>query len=284
MPKYHILKNDILTQLRDYQRVTESDIAGRLAIRVNDHTDTIATLHMLEDAHVIIFDSEQALALVPAVRRFADDLDFRLPFPSVMFQFSEPIPETDILKQEKDEPDRILVLVVSQTENDINNASVWFESTSVNRAQWANESVTPLCISPTADEDEETDLLLFVDKPTLAEIKIRNKEIVRLLACAMVAYINCENITLERQAVDEKVNRKRQSKGKRPLEPYYTVRVRGVRYDDNAQSGRTGRHVGFRFDVRGHFRRLDDGRLTWVRAHQRGVQHERYIPKVYEVD
>lgn len=284
--RLHILKNDILAILHNYQQMTESDIAGRLSIRVNDHTDTIATLHMLEDAHVIIFDSEQALALVPAIRRFAYDLDFRLPFPSVIFQFSEPIPETDILAQEKGEPDRILALVVSQTENDVNNASVWFESSSVNRAQWLNESVTPLSISPTAIEEEADDTDLFItENLTPTEVKIRNKEIIRLLACAMVAYINCENITLERQAVDERINRKRTAKGKRPLEPYYTVRVRGVRYDENVQRslGDAVRHVSFRFDVRGHFRRLPDGRLTWVRAHQRGLQHERYIPKAYEV-
>jgi hypothetical protein len=98
----HILKPDILTLLHNYQRNSEQTIAGRLTVKVNDHTDTIATMHMLEDAQVILFDSEQALALVPAIRRFADDLDFRLPFPSVMFQFSEPISETAILAQERD--------------------------------------------------------------------------------------------------------------------------------------------------------------------------------------
>lgn len=278
----HIIKHDILAVLREYERRTRSEeIAGRLSVRVNDHTDTIATLGMLEPAQVVLFDSEQALALVPAIRRFSEQLDFRLPFPSVMFQFSAPIPETDILAQEKQESDRILALVVSQTENGINNASVWFESTAVNRAQWENESVSPLRITPTMEEDD-SDLLLFADIPTPAEIKIRNKEIIRLLACAMVAYINCENITLERQAVDEKINRKRAAKGKRELTPYYTVKLRGVRYE--SEEGVTpGRHVSFRFDVRGHFRRLESGKLTWVRAHQRGLRHERYIPKVYEV-
>ena len=277
-----IIKSDILAILRAYERMTQREIAGRLSVKVNDHTDTIATLRMLEDAQVIIFNAEQALALVPAIRRFAEQLDFRLPFPSIMFQFSEPIPETDILAQEKEEHDRILALIVTQTESGINNASVWFESTAVNRAQWENESVSPLRIDPMAMEDDDSDLLLFADAPTPAEIKIRNKEIMRLLACAMVAYINCENITLERQAVDEKINRKRAAKGKKALEPYYTVKIRGVQYENASES--TGRHVSFRFDVRGHFRRLENGKLTWIRPHQRGVQHEMYIPKVYKID
>jgi hypothetical protein len=216
------------------------------------------------------------------VRRFAEQLDFRLPFPSVMFQFSEPIPETDILAQEKYSADKIQAIIVTQTESGINNASIWFESTAVNRAQWANESVTPLRIDPTAVETEDADLIV-TDDLTPAEVKIRNKEIIRLLAVAMVAYINCDNIELERQAVDEKINRKRAAKGKRPLEPYYTVKLRGVQYAQT-DSEATGRHVSFRFDVRGHFRRLENGRTIWVRAHQRGVQNELYKPKAYEVN
>lgn len=278
----HILKPDILTLLHNYQRSSEQTIAGRLTVKVNDHTDTIATMHMLEDAQVILFDSEQALALVPAIRRFADDLDFRLPFPSVMFQFSEPIPETAILAQERDEPDRILALIVTQTEHGINNASVWFESTAVNRAQWDNESAAPLRIAPTAMEEEADSDLLITDNLTPAEIKIRNKEIVRLLACALVAYVNCENIALERQAVDEKINRKRQAKGKRRLEPYYTVIMRGVAYEQHEPSS-SGRQVSFMFPVRGHFRRLESGKTIWIRTHFRGLTHgtESVKPKVY---
>ncbi len=277
-----IIKSDILAILHDYERMTQREIAGRLSVKVNDHTDTIATLRMLEDAQVIIFNAEQALALLPAIRRFEEQLDFRLPFSSVMFQLSEPIPETDILVQERDDRDSLLALVVSQTEGGINNASMWFESTAVNRAQWENESVSPLRIAPTAMEEDDSDLLIADNLPPFA-VKLHNKEIIRLLACAMVAYINCENITLERQAVDEKINRKRAAKGKRELTPYYTVKIRGVRYEQG-ESESTGRHVSFRFDVRGHFRRLEDGRLTWVRPHQRGVQHEMYIPKVYKVE
>jgi hypothetical protein len=41
---------------------------------------------------------------------------------------------------------------------------------------------------------------------------------------------------------------------------------------------------GFRYDVRGHFRRLPDGKLTWVRAHQQGLAHELYKPKVYKAE
>lgn len=228
----YIIKNDILEILRNYKKMSETAIAGQLSVKVNEHTDTIATLYMLEDAKTIIFDAEQALALVPAIRRFAEELDFRLPFPSVIFQFTEPISETDILAQERQSNDKITALIVTQTENGINNASVWFESTAVNRAQWENESIAPLRISPTAMEEEEETDFLIADNLTPAEIKIRNKEIIRLLACAMVAYINCENVTIERQVqASEAVNRKRLAKGKKPLEPFYITRIRGVHHE-----------------------------------------------------
>ena len=41
----HILKPDILTLLHNYQRSSEQTIAGRLTVKVNDHTDTIATIY-----------------------------------------------------------------------------------------------------------------------------------------------------------------------------------------------------------------------------------------------
>ena len=36
--------------------------------------------------------------------------------------------------------------------------------------------------------------------------------------------------------------------------------------------------------VRSHFRRLPDGRLTWVRAHQPALMHELYVQSVRKVE
>jgi hypothetical protein len=36
--------------------------------------------------------------------------------------------------------------------------------------------------------------------------------------------------------------------------------------------------------VRAHFRRLPNGKLTWVRAHQRGLAYELYVPSVRKVE
>lgn len=103
------------------------------------------------------------------------------------------------------------------------------------------------------------------------------------LVRSIIGYINCENVYLHKEGeVDEAINRKRERKGKRRLEPYYVCRIRGVNYESQATGD--GTKHGHRYDVRGHFRRLDDGRVTWVRPHQRGLANELYIPKVYKVD
>jgi hypothetical protein len=96
---------------------------------------------------------------------------------------------------------------------------------------------------------------------------VRNKERLCNLAIACIAYINCENITLERQTVPEKVNRKLARKGKQVLEEYYLCHLRTSRGETGEGSG-SGH--GYCYGLRGHFRRLPDGKLMWVRAHQRG--------------
>ena len=98
-----------------------------------------------------------------------------------------------------------------------------------------------------------------------------------------LAYINSPGIELEKVSTPEKVNRKRAREGKRVLEDYYICALaKGRRHASEGEP--TGRHVSFRFDVAGHFRRAPDGRTIWIRAHQRGLANERYRPKVYRVD
>jgi hypothetical protein len=155
----------------------------------------------------------------------------------------------------------------------LNTAIAWFASGSANRVAWhgtradVTARVAPTEPAPTGD-------------------KLQNKETIRQLALALMAYINAENMVLERVAAPEKVNRKRRKHEKAEIEPYYVCRLRGVQYGAGEGEGvsASGRGVSFRFDVRGHFRQLPDGRLTWVRPHQRGVQHELYRPKVYGVE
>ena len=269
---------DILSPLEDLSAYASADPVEQASI-----VDLGVTLTVAREAKVILFSTEQALALKPALDRFAEDLsEYRLPFPSVMLQFTEPVPESALManvEQTEDmqrmgiAEDTILALLLGQEEGRegklVNTASAWFATTTVNRVSWR--------------DDERAHLRLLPGTGKGTEDERRNKERIRNLAIACIAYINCENITLDRQAVAEKINRKRAREGKRVLEDYYVCRLRpGKGEADDEHEGGSGH--GFRYDVRGHFRRLPEGKLTWVRAHQRGLGHELYKPKVYKAD
>ena len=276
-----LIRPDIIAALSPAVAVPETEVEA-LGFSLTDYYDIRASLEMTRNAQTILFSTDQAIALRPALERFAEDLEYRLPFPGVILQFDRPIPESEFLASESAdllshletgiEGDQILALLMSQTEltdgRILNNVAAYFASTSVNRIQWHNEPRAHMRIHPLAES-----------RPDYAR---HNKEVIRNLAIACIAYINCENITLDRQAAPEKVNRKRRKQGKKELEPFYLCRIRGVQYAPGEGERSGGSAHGYRYDVRGHFRRLPDGRLTWVRPHQRGLEHELYKPKTYK--
>jgi hypothetical protein len=276
-----ILRQDIIDLLAPLQEL--GAYASPDPIEQASLIDLGVTLTIAREAKVILFDTEQALALKPALDRFAENLsEYRLPFPSVMLQFSTPIPEVALLPSAEQTvemrqlgiaEDQILALLLGQEEDTtgrlVNSASAWFASTTANRVSWR--------------DDERAHLRMLPQVGRASEDAQRNKAQIRNLAIACIAYINCENITLEMQAVAEKINRKRAREGKRVLEDYYVCRLRPSR-GESAEGDAAAQTHGFRYDVRGHFRRLPDGKLTWVRAHQRGLAHELYRPKVYKTE
>jgi hypothetical protein len=276
-----ILRQDIIDLLAPLQELAA--YASPDPVEQASLIDLGVTLTVAREAKVILFDTEQALALKPALDRFAENLsEYRLPFPSVMLQFSTPIPEVALLpsaeqtaemRQMGIAEDQILALLLGQEEDEagrlVNSASAWFASTTANRVSWR--------------DDERAHLRMLPQVGRASEDAQRNKAQIRNLAIACIAYINCENITLEVQAVAEKINRKRAREGKRVLEDYYVCRLRPSR-GESAEGETLAQTHGFRYDVRGHFRRLPDGKLTWVRAHQRGLAHELYKPKVYKAE
>jgi hypothetical protein len=245
--------------------------------------DLIAAYSVAQHAQTILFSTAQALALKPALERFGEDLlEYRLPFPFTLIQFSAPIAEAQLLPYPEELPgpfaaetgaDKILALLLSQSEDQqgqlLNSAGAWFQSGAVNRITWVNEQQAHLRLPQP-------------DLPDAAE-RLANKARLRNLAIACIAYINCENITLERQTADAKVNRSRVSKGKKPFDDYYLCRLRTARGQEEDEAGESGGGPSYRFDVRGYFRRLPNGKLIWVRPHQRGLAHELYVPAVRKV-
>lgn len=68
MNRPHIIKNDILATLDTYEQAVNEiglhELDRRMAV---DHIDMMAVKAMMTDAQVIVFSSEQALALRPAL-------------------------------------------------------------------------------------------------------------------------------------------------------------------------------------------------------------------------
>lgn len=112
-----------------------------------------------------------------------------------------------------------------------------------------------------------------------------DKQRIANLALLCLAYIHSPGVETEHVQADAATNKKRAAKGKRELPDYYICRVRRTR-QEGREGGSSGKHVSLMFAVRGHFRRLEDGRTIWVRAHFRGLEHgeDSIKPKTYKVD
>lgn len=227
-----------------------------------------------------IFNSEQILEFVRAIDRRLPPGDYPAPFDFICIQFTTGIDEklfTTGLRSSGsiEASDEILALMIAVPTGDnpshrLMNVIAWYKSTSINRIQLKVDGNGEIEYRTSSTENAEA---LYQDKQRLAN-----------LALLCLSYIDSPGIVTERVAADPNVNRKRLAKGKRPLEDYYVCRVESRRTDTGAPDEPSGRHVGFRFDVRGHFRRMADGRTVWIRPHQRGIEHELYKPKIYEVE
>lgn len=248
----------------------------------------IRALAWIGKAKTVIFSHEQVCVFAELRKAPSDAVEYRVPFESTFIQFSRPYRrklfdddavDSDILgmlviqklvdraeyqKMQNDGTGRLVPLSFSGEHDVFLNGVMVFSQTG---------DVGGICNISWQSDLVHHDL---VGGPG-SEVFWRD------LAVACIGYINCENVYLEKQGeVPEAVNRKREAKGKSRLEPYYVCRIKGVQHDSHATG--TGVKHGIRYDVRGHFRRLDTGKTIWVRPHQRGLQNELYIPKVYKVE
>lgn len=264
---------------------------------------------IVEKGKTIVFSSKQAEIFDEKTSRFIDDLDYRLPFQETILQFDEPLSAKYPLRRNMGISDHVSALLLRQvqlTKKEVEEEYKFWQD-EMNRLHITDSDMTFQSFHFDSDEVIQNALcVVFSDNyvirygwqsgTTHEQAYIRDdvpddyadKSGVELthyrnLAIACIGYINCENIYLHREDVPDKVNRKREAKGKSKLEPYYVCRIRGVNYDSAGATGEGSKH-GIRYDVRGHFRRLTSGKTTWVRPHQRGLSNELYVPKTYVVD
>lgn len=274
-----------------WPELSEKDAFARYLSAIEDNR---LAYDLALSAKTILFSDQQADIFLNTDDKYVFSVDYKLPFPSVIIEFSSPLsintPHGVIkhyglaLMQHEQTKERIDRL---RRNRDLKRE--YFDYTSeafiegkilngcmlvagdlaLNRIVWFSDSTHELI-------DDE-----FEEDPTHPVMVL--KRLIKKLAICCIGYINCENVYLEKQGeVPEAVNRKREAKGKSRLEPYYVCRIKGVQHDSHATG--TGVKHGIRYDVRGHFRRLDTGKTIWVRPHQRGLQNELYIPKVYKVE
>jgi hypothetical protein len=291
-PAYGMVPNDkVGVVLNSGEKITKQ----QLDLDMQQFADSYRAAKV---SKVILFDTEQVAIFLNLIenRNFLPSIEYNLPFQDVWLGFTSPL---DIAGYEGNKT--ISALLLSQVTVDkaqydentkaIQQADELFATESIYApVDWSKSDTVTFNQARTIFQDLEVDMAMWTSQSesilTLDDCDpdmMTWKEKCRRLASACIQYINCENIYLEKQGeVPEAVNRKRESKGKSRLEPYYVCRIRGVNYDSIA-TGEGSKH-SIRYDVRGHFRRMTTGKTIWVRPHQRGLTNELYIPKVYKVE
>lgn len=266
--------------VRDLSQVDPRRLPPRLAADYSTAMDFAAAAYIAAQARTFLFDIEQIRAFLPALDRRIAPAAHPLPFPSMFVQFSRGLDErlfTSGLRVSGsiEQSDEVLGLLISEPAQGgtFVNVIAWYASTSINRVQLDAAGDGSIEYRP-------SDVLPSSDRQAMR----RDKQRIATLGMLCLAYINSPGIEVERVAPDAAVNRRRVARGKRELPEYYVCVVRHERVaGSDGEAAAAGRHVSFRFDVRGHFRTLRDGRTVWVRPHQRGLEHERYKPKAYDV-
>lgn len=259
------------------------------------------TLLRLRESKTILFPVEQVAVFASLLKnKMIIPLEYKLPFKSVLLEFTEPIEvigfegaksAVGFLLEQYDETEKGFKEAVERVKEV--DRLIEFSDSDIKHIDWSkggtvtiNEMIVLYAdgfssnqISWNSNDPDGFDTGDYWDTDQLSAAT-RFKQ----LAIACIGYINCENIYLEKEGeVAKAINEKRERKGKSRLEPWYVCRIKGVSYRSDGAEKDTGNHQSIRYDVRGHFRRLDDGKTTWVRPHQRGLANELYVPKIYEV-
>ena len=104
----------------------------------------------------------------------------------------------------------------------------------------------------------------------------------------VVNFLSSPSVKLAQASPDAALQKARARRGKDPLPGWYEITYRKVCHDytPGPTTDKAWEH-GFRYDVRGHFKRFEKGRMAgrvvWCPPHQRGLKHDLYKPKTYRV-
>jgi hypothetical protein len=256
-------------------------------------TDLDVAHEIVERAETIIFPSEIMLELLSNLDRIDCMGDIHLPYPYLIIQFTNPIPEETFMAHveindwqtiagmDKDYVEALFLANPSQDPEwkdaaDIKrNCLAWFTSTSLNRVSWH-----------AGNKNQRADLSYAPGaKGSLGSNQLENKERLIKIAYLINLFLNAPNVTFQRTHHDPVMQAKRERKGKKKLPDYHTVVIEKIQYTSSPSKG-TGTPHSRMYPVRGHFRRIkgyDDP--IWIPNHYRGLAHatDSMVKEVYKV-
>jgi hypothetical protein len=144
---------------------------------------------------------------------------------------------------------------------------------------------------------DEMDICMTQATPSGFRLKTTRKEtpefgqaVSSLLVCSVLTMscLGSPDLRLVREeGYAPKVNQKRGRKGKKVRPSFYWTDWTSPLYRPDGLEPRvegTGSSHSYRYPVRGHWRKLQTGRMTWIRPHFRGSETDDDAPKrVYKV-
>jgi hypothetical protein len=153
--------------------------------------------------------------------------------------------------------------------------------------QFSNTLKRWFCVGIGGNIDKETlDYRSFVDPQQLEymsqETKLRYLHYSFTVLVRFLAAIACNNVFTEKITPSQKLQKKRKKKKKLPFFSYYILKIKTSKNYKNRGSG--GIHASPRVHLRrGHIRRLDRYRTTWVQPCVVGDKSKGMVTKDYRM-
>lgn len=230
-------------------------------------------------SETIIFPTNIMLELLGTLDKIECRGEIHLPFPYLLIQFTESISEEIIMKHpepsglaliDSSKRDRVEGLLISNSRQDkswerskstpekFNSVSL-FESTSLNRVAWV---ASELRTKPHFENPY----------PVPSRIQMENKQRLIELAYLISTFLNAKNVIVKDNIPDEKVQKKREKKGKAKLQTYHTVYIDTARVIYTNPKKGTGTPHSKVYPVRAHWRKLHKSEdRIWIPNHYRGL-------------
>lgn len=253
------------------------------------YKDFMSLVAIAEDAQQINISDNLVWQLLHASKGLSPhDIEWNLPFPSIYVQFNGIVSERRFFphvekyrilhknkKYEKgmDGNDHVFGVFLHQGKRHdgkvLDTVAAYFESVSVNRVSWFDDSKLFNSRHQYVEEDRE---------------RVENKMQLARFGLAFVQFLNSQNVLIEPNYPPRHVQRQAKKEGREPPKPYYTCVITKTQYEGTGATG-TGTRHGHMYSVRGHFRHLRSGRTVWVVPHFRGLAYaeEGVVSKIYRV-